>query len=305
VRRAAWVLSMGLLGCRGVGCLGADLQAEVEGLRFVRCAQVDAPSARSVRVGSLQLTVDQRALSIEGARELRIAAFTGPVGAALDAHDLEQLRGARPGLIFYLGGLGDSEQTARQNLASLAALHVPTLFIAGGADRLPVVEAAFAALGEGERDYLLHASGLREVQIGLDRFVIVAGAALGRYALDEQSCGADGADFEQIKSAASRRATAGRTWFLSWQAPAGYGVSEGFGGSELGSPRVQALGRALGVVGGLFAYPEGQAGKPRLPSLALVVPRLARVGSQRADGSRLHGQVASLVLTGEGLLPSP
>ena len=304
-RRVAWLLLAGALGCRGQGCLGSSLEGEVDGQRFVRCAQADAPAERAVRVGALQLTIDGRVLSIEGASELRIAAFTGPVGTELAAADLDLLRDARPGLIFYLGGLGDSEAVARQNLTSLAALHVPSLFIAGGADRLPIIDAAFAALGEGERDYVLHASGLREVRIGSDRFVIAAGAARGRYALDALSCGLTDDDMAQLQGAALETQQRGRTWLLSWHAPAGAGVSEGFGGTELGSPDLQALGKVIGAEGGLFAYPEVQAGKPRMPGLALVVPRLSRVGTARADGSRLRSQVARLLWSREGLVPSP
>ncbi|MDB4975655.1 MAG: hypothetical protein JWN48_3996 [Myxococcaceae bacterium] len=246
-------------------------------------------------------------MRIDGARDLRIAAFTGPVGAALERSDLELLTRARPGLVLYLGGLGDSEKIARQNLTSLGALHVPTLFVAGGADRLAVVEAAFAALGEGERDTLFHASGLRELRVGSDRFVIVPGAPLGRYALDAESCGLTTDDLEQLQDEAQQSgASLGktRTWLLSWQAPAGAGVAEGFGQTELGSPELQALGTALGSVGGLFAYPEAGP-TPAQPLTVWVVPRLSRVGSLRADGSRLHAQVVSLVLSAKGLIPSP
>jgi hypothetical protein len=299
--RLTSVLLVCLLGCRATGCWGASLSAEVDGRSFTRCAQAAAPSAREVQVGSLSLTIDGRVLRIEGAHALRIAAFAGPVGGRLDQTDLQQVARARPGLVLYLGGLGDDEASARHNLASLATLHVPVLFIAGGADRLPIVEAAFAALGEGDRDRLLHASGLREVLIGADRLLIAPGAVLGRYTLDEQSCGLTQDDLSALED--SDRA--GRTWLVSWQAPAGFGVSTGFAGSELGSPELQTVASALAVAGGLFAYPEAQVGQPRLPGLALVVPRLSRLGAQRADGSRLPSQVASLVLTAEGLVPSP
>ncbi|MDB4990765.1 MAG: hypothetical protein JWN04_5943 [Myxococcaceae bacterium] len=298
-----WLHLLTAFGCHGRGCLGDELQGEVDGQRFLRCAQVAAPSGRSVRLGPLQLTIDGRVLSIEGASELRVTAFTGPVGAAFERSDLEQLTRSRPGLVFYLGGLGDDLATARQNLASLAALRVPTLFVAGGADRLPVIEAAFAALGEGERDTLLNASGLREVRIGSDRFIPVAGAPFGRYARDEQSCGLDNDDFEQIQASARER-SAMRTWLVSWQAPAGASLSDGFGGAELGSPDLKALATAVEASGGLYAYPEGQVLQAQSAS-SWIVPRLSRVGAQQADGSRLRGQVLSLVLTTKGLVFTP
>ncbi len=257
-----------------------------------------------MKAGALQLTVRGRALDISGPAELRIAAFTGPVGARFEAGDLELLRRARPALAFYLGGLGDDDATARANLASVASLRVPTLFVAGGADRPSVIEAAFDALTPPERDLVLHASGLREARFGRARFVIVAGAPFGRYALDEHSCGFGATDLEEIQRAVSGTA-APSTWLLSWYAPAGYGVSEGFGGSELGSPDLKALAAALGARGGLFAYPEAQVDRPHSDPLVWVVPRLARVGSVRADGSHVPAKVAVLAMSEQGLIPAP
>ena len=294
-----------LFACRGAGCLPGSLQGDVDGQRFVRCSQADAPRERSVRVGQLALTIKDRTLRIEGAQSLRVVAFTGPVGSALEPADLSQIRAAQPSLVLYLGGLGDSLKTARQNLASLAALRVPTLFVAGGADRMPVLEAAFDALAEGERDSVLNATGLREVRFGTERLVLVPGAPLGRYALDEQSCGLTREDFQLLAADAKQAPVATRSWLLSFQAPVGFGVSAGFGGSELGSPEVQTLAHAVGAEGGLFAYPEGQAGAARAAKLALVLPRLSRVGSLRSDGSRLAGQVALVFWSGEGLVASP
>jgi hypothetical protein len=298
--RGLLLASLTMLGCR---C--SSLAGEHAGQHFTRCAQVDPPAARAGRVGPLQLRVEARVLTIEAALPLRIAAFAGPVGALLERRDLELLRRARPGLVLYLGGLGDSPAIAHKNLTNLAALHVPTLFVAGGEDRWPVVESAFAALSDAEREYVLSASGLREVRIGMDRLVVVAGSAFGRYALDEQGCGFGADDLEDIQAAASEYEGSARTWLLSWQAPAGHGVSEGRAGTELGSPDLRAMATALLAKGGLFAYPEVQAGRARTSPLALVLPRLGSLGSQRADGSRLPPQVAVLILDTAGLVPSP
>jgi hypothetical protein len=289
-----------------LGCRCSSLEADSDGQRYLRCGQSDAPAARQQRLGRLTLELKERVLSLSAALPLRIAAFVGPVGAALDAHDLASLRAAKPELVFYLGGLGDDVGVAQKNLASLAALRVPTLFIAGGEDRWPVVEAAFAALSDGERELVLSASGLRELRIGRDRFVLAAGAPFGRYALDEQSCGLGSADLADIQAAAEQGEPALRSWLLSWHAPSGFGVSEGLAGSELGSPDLQALASAVDARGGLFAFPEAQAGRARPTApLSLVVPRLGRLGSQRADGSRLPAQVTRLILGVDGLKSMP
>jgi hypothetical protein len=288
------------------GCRCSGLQTESDGQRYLRCGQADAPAARQQRVGRLTVELKDRSLAISAALPLRVAAFAGPVGAALDSHDLASIRAAKPELVFYLGGLGDDVTAAQTNLSRLAALRVPTLFVAGGEDRWPVVEAAFAGLSDSEREVVLSASGLRELRIGRDRFVFAAGAPLGRYARDDESCGLSPADLEDIQAAAAKGEPAMRTWLLSWHAPAGFGVSDGLAASELGSPDLQALALAVGAKGGLFAFPESQAGRARpAPPLSLVVPRLGRLGSQRADGSRLPAQVARLVLTADGFTAMP
>jgi hypothetical protein len=289
-----------------VGCRCTGLETESDGQRYLRCGQADAPAPRQQRVGRLTVELKDRSLAISAALPLRVAAFAGPVGVALDSDDLALIRAAKPELVFYLGGLGDDVGVAQKNLTSLAALRVPTLFVAGGEDRWPVVEAAFAALSDGEREVVFSASGLREVLIGRDRFVVAAGAAFGRYARDEQSCGFAAADLADMQAAAAKGEPAMRTWLLSWHAPAGFGVSEGLAASELGSPDLQALAVAVGAKGGLFAFPESQAGRARAAApLSLVVPRLGRLGSQRADGSRLSAQVARLILTTDGLVSTP
>lgn len=289
-----------------VGCRCTSLEGESDGQRYLRCGQADAPAARQQRVGRLTVELKERSLAISAALPLRVAAFAGPVGTALDSTDLALVRAAKPELVLYLGGLGDDVGVAQKNLTSLAALRVPTLFVAGGEDRWPVVEAAFAALSDSEREVLISASGLREVRIGRDRFVVAAGAPLGRYARDDESCGLGAADLEDIQAAAAQGEPAPRTWLLSWHAPAGFGVSEGLASSELGSPDLQALAVAVGAKGGLFAFPESQAGRARdAEPLALVVPRLGRLGTQRADGSRLAARVTSLILSADGLRTTP
>lgn len=298
--RLCLLLCISVAGCR---CTG--LASESDGQRYLRCGQADAPAARQQRVGRLTVELKERSLAISAALPLRVAAFSGPVGTALDSADLALLRAARPELVFYLGGLGDDVAVAQKNLSSLAALRVPTLFVAGGEDRWPVVEAAFAALSDSEREVVFSASGLRELRIGRDRFVVAAGAPFGRYARDDESCGFQAADLEDIQAAAAKGEPALRTWLLSWHAPAGFGVSDGLASTELGSPDLQALALAVGAKGGLFAFPESQAGRARATEpLSLVVPRLGRLGSQRADGSRLPAQVAQLILTADGLLDS-
>lgn len=287
--------------CTLLGCRCSRLEAEVEGQKFVRCAQASAPPEGTHTLGKLSLRVEERTLTIDAPGPLAIAAFSGPL-ARLAGEQRAALAGVE--LAVMLGGLGESEEVALHNLRSLAAVGPPVLFIAGGNDRLAVVEAALAALDEATRARIVHATALRELRIGADRFVIVPGAALGRYAMDEKACGFTLGDLEEIEQAA-RGGTATRTWLLSWHAPAGFGVSDGFGHVDVGSPDLRGLALSLAMKGGIYAYPEGQAGQAVLQPFALVVPRLGELGTLANDGSRMPSGFARLRLGPEGLVHAP
>ena len=271
------------------------------GQSFVRCGQLDPPQAREATVAGLTLRVDGRVLTILTPGAIRIAAFAGPVGSTFTDADIARLKGSRAQLALFMGGLGDTEALARANLAQLATVRLPTLFIAGGDDRASVIEAAFDALDPSARDYMIHASGLRELRIGTLRFAVVAGAALGRYARDGQACGFTAEDLTEIAQAVAAGG-ADRPWLLSWHAPSGRGVSSSFGSTEVGSP---VLAAALDVAGSVSAFPEVEAGRPMSSQAAIVVPRLSPTGTLRVDGSRVGAGLTVLALRPEGLVQVP
>jgi hypothetical protein len=255
-----------IASCRG------EPRGEVEGLRFVRCAQIE-PLARSYQVRGLELRVEERTLRVRAATPLQIAAFTGPVGRAFTDSDLAQLGEGE--LALWLGGLGDTEALARDNLARLAARKVPTLFVAGGADRWPVIQAAFAALPEDAP--IVQGSGLRVLELGKLRLGVVAGAEGGRYAIDEQGCGLTPEDRELLRTEAGPV-----DGLLSWQLP----------------PLPSSPDR---TPVGLFAFPESQPPRAQLWG----VPRLGAPGTLRGDGARLKSQVRHFLVGADGLQPRP
>jgi hypothetical protein len=214
-------------------------------------------------------------------------------------------------LLLFLGGLGDDVAAASANLAGVAALRVPTVFVAGGSDRVPVIEEAFASLPADAAELMLHGSGLRELRLGNERFAVVAGSPLGRYALDDQACGFSVDDLNDVREAITGSAEGAvrskRVSLLAWGAPSGWGLSHA-SGVDVGSPELFALAQAISAQGGLFAYPEIRAGEAlrdkRRKGVAAVVPRLGRLGSTRADGGRLPSSLMLLVLTQEGLVPA-
>jgi hypothetical protein len=291
----------------GPSCSCERRSAEVDDLSFKRCAQADAPKERTLNTAVLTLEVKDRHVEVKPKGDLRIAAFTGPVGAALSRTDMAVLTQAAPALVLWLGGLGDTPAIATANLASMATLHTPVLFVAGGADRLPVVEDAFDDLEGDAAEQLIHASGLRELRVGKDRFALVPGAPDGRYAIDEDACGFVEADLDEVREALAG-SFSGRTWLLAWAAPEGLGLTKGYAGTDVGSPALGELARALGVHGGLFAYPEVRTNVPgkgtKGQGFSLVVPRLGRTGALHADGARVPRGVSVLVLDASGLHPA-
>lgn len=266
------------------------------------------PAERRLRTAELELEIQERVLSVEARQGLRVAAFTGPVGGTLSRADLALLANSKAGLFLYLGGLGDDATSASANLASLSALRVPTLFIAGGSDRMSLVEKAFSELPADAAEHLIQGSGLRELRLGSERFAIVSGSPLGRYAVDEQACGFTVEDIADVREAFSdAKGRRQRVWLLSWGAPSGWGLTH-TAGVDVGSPELFALGEALAAQGGVFAYPEVRAGESvsgrQGRKLSSVVPRLGRLGSTRGDGGRLPSSLMLLVLTAEGLVPA-
>lgn len=283
------------------------MSGEVDELSFTRCSQAPAPKERTVRGAQLELITEARTLTVKAKPGLRIALFTGPVGGSLSRPDLALLSSKKPGFIIYLGGLGDDVGAASANLAALSALRVPTLFIAGGADRLPVIDEAFESLDSETEQLVMHGSGLRTIRIGSERLAVVSGSPLGRYALDGDACGFGLNDLDEVREAVSSEKST-RTWLLSWAAPSGWGLSHA-AGADVGSPELFALGQAISAQGGFFAYPETQVGSvirdKKRTGAAVVVPRLGRTGATRADGGRLASSLQMVVLSEQGLVPSP
>jgi hypothetical protein len=191
----AWVtLAVLLLG--GCSSCGAP-QLLVDGeLPYARCAARPAPPMR---------TPEGEELAAEG-RTLRL-----PLRLPLDVEVARSAVGRPPqgdpdaGVVLWLGGLGDDVEAARAGLAELADGGRWVLFLAGGEDRLPTLEATFAEPQDGVIDLTPFAA----LAIG-DAEVAVLGGAPPRYARGADGCGVSPED-------RTARATNG-PW-LSWARP--------------------------------------------------------------------------------------
>jgi hypothetical protein len=309
------VLVLGLGGCRG--CFGQGA-AEVAGdTPYVRCLGGSPPSAGTRRVGRLSLRIEGRSLSITGlGPRVTFAAFSGPgLGQAPAAAEVAALRAAGPDLLLLLGDLGDTPKIARATLGALASLPIPTLLVAGGRDTPERVAAAIDGLGS-VKDRITDATGLREIRIGSDTLIPVAGAAEGRYALEPRACGYGLSDLKRVASELVG-APRSRRWLLAWQAPGGGGaqsVARTDLGVDVGSQSLAELGTRIGARGGIFGWPHVQLLRPSAAlgarrvgvgeaaaDLQIVVPRLAGPAMERADGSHVLPGFAVLRLDSDGL----
>lgn len=302
-------------GCEG--CFG-DSSLEVGGdSPYVRCLAAPAPDDAAFRVGSVSVRRTGRELVLAGLEyPVRIAAFAGPgFGPAPGKAELDALRAQKPQLLLLLGDAGDNPDTARDTLAALAQLPVPTLVLAGGRDTPGRIESAMRDLRDAA-SRIIDITRLRAIRVAGDTFIPVAGAHAGRYALDASACGYADADLDEL-AGELELGRASRRWLLAWEAPAthaAHGVSVAAAGLSTGSSPLAELAEQLEAKGGLFAWPHHQLLRPSAASgqrrlepgvpaedLQLVVPRVSGQAMERADGSRVLPGFALLELDARGL----
>jgi hypothetical protein len=284
------------------GCRCSSAITEVDHQAFVRCAVLDPPAARTVRIGAQTLNVKGRSAEVSGPLPARVAVFTGPVGASLSRPDVAEIAAQQPSQVWMLGGIGDDIDAASSTLAALAELGVPVILIPGGGDRPALVEAALAGLPPTAAQRIVHGAGLQELQVGGQRFLFVPGAPDGRYAVDTDACGFVAEDIDALTTLAEGGSA--RPWVVAWGAPAGHGIAEVRGVGDLGSPEIARLMRSIRARGGLFAWPE--LARPSPPGsgnheLIALVPRLGRSGTLTADGGRLGRGLLLLRVAEAGL----
>ncbi len=260
---------------------------------YVRCLALEAPSERTWSVGSLRLSLEERTLSIEGApARAKVAVFTGPV----DAASIRALKRSEPHLALMIGDLGSGGAQA------LAALGVPVLFVAGGADRRAELEALGELTGDA-RDRVIDASRLRSIRIGAVELVPVPGAPGGRYAISNDACGLGESDLRAIDEALGDPRDGVHRYAISWAAPAGHPLSRGLAGVEAGSSEIQRLVARIGAEGAIAAWPREHAGESASEPFRAVAPPLGGPWIERADGTRLAPHAMVLVLSDGGLSP--
>lgn len=298
-------------------CDGCSDEAalQVEGpYAYVRCGFLDAPSEGEHEAGGLSFVIEGRTLSLVAAPSpLRIVAFRGaaPSDVPLDeavaiAKELD------PHLVLVLGGVGDTAEVAARNVATLGEFGVPVLVLAGGRDDAETFSGAFGALPGDIAGRVLDARGLRSLEAEAGSFALLSGAEDGRYARVDGACGFGAEDLQEL--AEDLGDTELPRWLVSWTAPAGQGaaaIGRGDDGVEAGSSAVAEFMERIGARGGVFAWPDANAGAPAssagLPldgpaaDLRIVVPPAAGPTVERPDGTRVLASATLLLWSIDGL----
>jgi hypothetical protein len=197
------------------------------------------------------------------------------------------------------------------------------LLVQGGRDRPSYVSSALEAL---DAENVIDVSALSRVRIGSDVLVPVAGAAHGRYSIDEAACGHALDDVKALASALGARPPNERRFLLAWEAPGrggAFAVARDVRGVDTGDADLAELARRIDAPGGLFAWPHVRAGEPAAQGgaapiasgqlaadLQLVVPRIAGPALELSSGAALPAGAALLTLDQAGLrldslLPTP
>lgn len=221
------------------------------------------------------------------------------------AENLDALAELPAGPAIVLGGFARTDEGAERFAEAMGSRFA--LLLPGGLDDPDFIDDAISANAIDLR-------GVHRVVLPGGELVVVPGAFDGRLAIGDDACGFGAADLTLLQE--SLEGEIDRRWWLSWEAPLGTGAVApdlGFEGAHVGAQALLDLGGTLGIAGGVFGYPETQAGLGSAdlgtravpadefaPDLSFVAPTLGRV-VERADESRTDGSAAWVEFGAEGM----
>lgn len=294
-RRASVLAALSIAACGGCPP-SVPSELRVEGpVPFVRCLAFDPPDARSIRAGSHAFEIDDRVIRAEGfGQAIDVAIFAGPGAGELDGALFEHLS---EDVVIVLGGFGRTRERAKAFFDALAARDALVLLVAGGDDDADVYRSALDELDDGP---IVDATALDRIDFGFASIAFVAGAPQGRYARTPSSCGFTEADLDAL--AGRLEALDAPLWIAAWAAPVGAAGS--IEGAEAGDPMIRAFMTRAGARGGLFAWPELDAGRIHgAPDrVEMVVPSVSNLALERADGTRASAAITRVTVSARGLV---
>ncbi len=256
------------------GCGGCGADERVEGPHpYVRCA-LREPVLETEAIGEVELSLDGRILDVRGLTEASAFAVGEGSLAELPA-----------GPVVVIGGFARNESLAERVAEALGDRLA--LLLAGGEDDPEIIDDVFDA------DNFIDLRGVHVIALESWDWVVLPGAADGRYALGDEACGYGDADVEALRETLEGRDRP-RMW-LSWNAPANV-ADLGFEGVHVGDPRLDL------ATGGLFAFPATTSGTNAAEGLehAVSVPRWGGF-NERYDGTPVAPGVLEVQVRDEGL----
>ena len=301
----------GALGCDGCG--GAPSGLRVAGATpYVRCMGYPEVARLSGRVGRREVELDGRTGTIHGlGANVSVTAFagTGLLAAPADvARAVGTLKSDPGDLLLVLGDLGADDAALAALLTALAEVETVSIVLPGGADDGDRLDRAFEALPSAARLRIWPGHRIHRVVLGASHEIfLAAGAPGGRYAVDRGACGHDADDLEGLvdlaESAPEIQGESTRRWLVSWAAPTGLS-DRGLFGASIGDPDLAETADALGVAGGIYAWPAEQVDRlgPGAARAHVVVPPLAGPAMERADGRRVLPGATPITLSPAGIL---
>lgn len=256
------------------GCGGCGADERVEGPHpYVRCT-LREPVVEASAVEGVELSLDGRILHVRG--------LTAATAFAVGEGSLAELPA---GPVVVLGGYARNEELAERVADALGQRLA--LLLPGGEDDPEIIDDVFDA------DNFVDLRGVHVLAFESWDWVVLPGAADGRYAFGDAACGYGDADIEALRETLDGRDRP-RMW-LSWNAPANV-ADLGFEGVHVGDPRLDLAS------GGLFAFPGTTSGLTAVEGLehAVSVPRWGGF-NERHDGTPVAPGVLDLQVLDEGL----
>lgn len=253
---AVGVLCANCADCRGAGDLSVHGPTP-----YVRCLAADPAADLNWKLGEVSFQRSGRSLAITGLPDdVRIVAFEGPsLTAGPTALAIAAVAEQKPHLALLVGGIGDDARAAKATLSALGAAAFPTLVLSGGRDAFEDVAAAFDSLSGEAAERVISIDALRTIRIGTNVLVPIPGAADGRYARTDGSCGFGLSDLQTASGVVGVPVDGERRWLVSWNAPGRGGevaAARTVEGIDLGSEPLAEFASRVGAPGGIHAWPR-------------------------------------------------
>ena len=270
------------------GIAACDSNLSVKGdYGYTRCLAAPVDDFQTT-LGGLSIQGNARKLKINGLKNgSRIAFFSGPapfrqsIRPALSRLAKEHVR-----LAVVLGNLGDRREEIKALVNELSDAKFPSLIMAGGRDEYNLLKKVFSELRNKSVLHVVNAYAYWMLSLDSESWVMVSGAAGGRYARKNRACAFEKHDLKEIGSLA-RSAVQTPTALLSWASARSESNTRGLFQREGGNAWLKEFADQLEIPLRISAWPTTHVGFPEKTSVSQlwVAPPIAGGTVMRVDSS--------------------